>query len=195
MLVKYDGEIGIQLLANAMDWLSKERRPDVDSHQPRKRDSDALVTFNRAWNEWRCEQVTEVVRMVRRTMKRQRPSLVLGAAVTPRGYHIDSVFQDWKRWVREGYIDYAYPMDYFASNRELKNALEWQGEGVPKSSIVPLLGLYERQGAETVPVSAARLTSQMKIVEGSGFSGVGLFSDMRLSAEIEEALRVFGELR
>jgi uncharacterized lipoprotein YddW (UPF0748 family) len=180
LLLKYDGDRGVELLGTTVGWLLADGRGEADS--------GTLVEFNTAWNAWRCRQVTEVVKMVRDTMKKHKPSLILSAATTPRKYHVNCVFQDWKTWVRNGYIDCVYPMDYFANNQELKDALEWQCQGLPKSKIVPILALYKREGKETVPVAPDKLTSQMEIVEALGCSGVSLFSNMRLSEELESAL-------
>lgn len=180
MLLKYDGDRGVQLLGNTVKWLLADGRGEADP--------GTLVRLNTAWNEWRCKQVTEVVKMVRSTMKKRKPMLILSAATTPRRYHVNHVFQDWKTWVRSGYVDCVYPMNYFANNQELQDALEWQCEGLPKSKIVPILALYKREGNEVIPVAPDKLRSQMEMVDAFGLSGVSLFSNMRLSAALETTL-------
>ena len=41
-----------------------------------------------------------------------RPNLILTAAVFPEPNHIDSIMQDWPRWLNEELIDYVEPMIY-----------------------------------------------------------------------------------
>jgi uncharacterized lipoprotein YddW (UPF0748 family) len=183
MILKYSGGSGIKLLKNSLVWLLKI---NLSKEAVNKGHSAKLY---QAWNQWRSDQVTEIVKMVRTTMKKHKPSLTLGAATTPHERDNQyQVFQDWKNWVNKGDIDYSYPMDYFDSNMELKSALQEQCQGVPKSKIIPLLGLYTRKGKKTVAVQPEKLASQLKLLKKLGFTGVGFFSQMRFSKEIEKSL-------
>jgi uncharacterized lipoprotein YddW (UPF0748 family) len=65
------------------------------------------------WNDWRTEQVTQLVRDIRKMMLRVRPKAVLTAAVgavpeESRRNH----FQDSRRWIVEGLVDGLCPMNY-----------------------------------------------------------------------------------
>ncbi len=65
------------------------------------------------WNKWRCDQVTQLVGDVHRTIRQARPGTVLTAAVSSdadratRGY-----FQDARRWAALGIIDGLILMNY-----------------------------------------------------------------------------------
>jgi len=180
MLVKYDGAVGVELLGNAVKWFLSGREDESGSRR--------LVKLNAAWTQFRRDQVTAVVKMVRETVQERKPELLLGAATTPKEAHVNTVFQEWKTWLKRGYMDVAYPMDYFGSVSELRAALAWQTEGLPKSQIVPLLSVYRRDGRKVVPVTPERINAQLDLVRELGFAGAGLFSNQRLSPELEVAL-------
>ncbi|MBT7163292.1 MAG: hypothetical protein HN904_10965, partial [Victivallales bacterium] len=143
--------------------------------------------------QYRSDQVTAVVRMVRETMKKRKPKLLLGAATTPKAIHVNTVFQEWKTWLKLDYMDVAYPMDYYASVKELRAVLAWQADGIPKSQIVPLLSIYKREGGKVVPVTPERINAQLDLVRDLGFAGAGMFSNQRLSPKLEAALSVRGK--
>ncbi len=181
VLLNYDGDAGIALLDKSVDWFLSERAAEPGAQQ--------LIALNATWTQFRCDQVTEVVAMVRETLQAHRPGLLLGAATTPREFHVNHVFQEWKTWIARDYIDVVYPMDYFGSTEALSSALAWQTEGVDKSRIVPLLALYRREGRQTVPVTTDTLQSQIDLVTKEGYAGVGLFSNQRLSPELHTVLK------
>jgi uncharacterized lipoprotein YddW (UPF0748 family) len=66
-----------------------------------------------AWDAWRTEQVTQLVRDLRAMLREARPRIALSAACGPipekaRNEH----FQDVRTWLREGLLDVVYPMNY-----------------------------------------------------------------------------------
>lgn len=77
-----------------------------------------------AWNDWRRQQVTDLVRRVYLSVKKIRPrTVVSGALITfgagptaSGGFHNTEtymrVFQDWEGWAEEGIIDLLVPMIY-----------------------------------------------------------------------------------
>ncbi len=67
-----------------------------------------------AWNRWRAEQVTRLVREIRVALDRAAPDLVVGAAVGPEPERALHHFQDVETWLREGLLDLVFPMNYTA---------------------------------------------------------------------------------
>jgi uncharacterized lipoprotein YddW (UPF0748 family) len=185
MLIKYEGEVGDELLGNTVSWLLAKRGDEPGSKK--------LAALNAAWIQYRSDQVTAVVKMVRETMRKRKPKLLLGAATTPKAIHVNTVFQEWKTWLKLDYMDVAYPMDYYASVKELRAVLAWQADGIPKSQIVPLLSIYKREGGKVVPVTPERINAQLDLVRDLGFAGAGMFSNQRLSPKLEAALSVRGK--
>jgi uncharacterized lipoprotein YddW (UPF0748 family) len=66
----------------------------------------------KAWNAWRTEQVTLLVRDIHRMMRAVRPQAALAASVGSNAEQSLHHFRDELRWAREGLIDQAYPMNY-----------------------------------------------------------------------------------
>ncbi|MGE0160760.1 MAG: glycoside hydrolase family 10 protein [Gemmatimonadales bacterium] len=70
----------------------------------------------RDWDEFRRQQITSLVEEIYRDVKSVRPELVVSAAVVPdRTTALDVRFQEWERWIAEGFLDVAVPMVYTAS--------------------------------------------------------------------------------
>lgn len=77
-----------------------------------------------AWQQWRRDQVTHLMRQLYLEAVALRPRIKISAAVIPWGagptneaawQHssaMTAVFQDWLGWLREGIIDMVIPMNY-----------------------------------------------------------------------------------
>jgi uncharacterized lipoprotein YddW (UPF0748 family) len=72
------------------------------------------------WNQWRRDNVTDLVRSVYHDVERVKPSVEVSASLISWGaYHswkesdaYNVVTQDWFGWMREGILDMAVPMTY-----------------------------------------------------------------------------------
>jgi uncharacterized lipoprotein YddW (UPF0748 family) len=65
------------------------------------------------WNKAKCNQITELVRRVSRSVKELKPEVKVSAAVFPDpGTAYWRVSQDWRRWLSEGLLDMVCPMIY-----------------------------------------------------------------------------------
>lgn len=68
-----------------------------------------------AWNNWRADQVTQLVRDLRGMLKQARPKALLSAACGPVPEKAKKEhFQDVRTWLNEGLFDVVYPMNYAA---------------------------------------------------------------------------------
>jgi len=69
------------------------------------------------WGEFRRAQVTDLVERVYHGVKARRPDMLVSAAVfsdVDDAYR--SRFQDWRRWLDEGFVDVVVPMAYTPRN-------------------------------------------------------------------------------
>jgi uncharacterized lipoprotein YddW (UPF0748 family) len=79
------------------------------------------------YKAWRNAQITNFVRMLRREMKKIKPSAKLSAAVYPKYPEcVESIGQDWGLWLKEGTLDFVCPMDYFPSVSSFREILDRQ---------------------------------------------------------------------
>ncbi len=77
-----------------------------------------------AWAAWRRERVTAFVRDLHQDLQQQRPGVALSGALICYGAGptsasgwgrtsaYTSVFQDWRSWLANGYLDFGVPMNY-----------------------------------------------------------------------------------
>jgi len=67
-----------------------------------------------AWNRWRTEQVTQLVREIRGRVNKVKPGLQLSAAVGVKRESALTHFQDSASWLAQDLVDAVYPMNYAA---------------------------------------------------------------------------------
>jgi len=82
--------------------LSPQPNPSLSpDHQLQQR-----ILWNR-WTEFRIQQVTSFVTTLSNTLRRQRPDLVMSAAVFAHPEHerLQKIQQDWGTWAKAGHID------------------------------------------------------------------------------------------
>ena len=78
-----------------------------------------------AWDNWKRQQVTDLVRKISSLVKVKSLSLAVSCAVIPvveRAY--SNAFADWSAWLEEGIIDYAVLMSYTKDNQFIKEAIK-----------------------------------------------------------------------
>ncbi len=87
-----------------------------------------------AWDNWKRQQVTGLVRKISSLVKVKSPGLLVSCAVIPlteRAY--SNAFQDWSGWLEDGLIDYVVLMAYTKDNQFakeiVKSALGHRGKG------------------------------------------------------------------
>jgi uncharacterized lipoprotein YddW (UPF0748 family) len=78
-----------------------------------------------AWDNWKRQQVTDLVRKISSLVKVKSAGLVVSCAVIPvieRAY--SNAFSDWSAWLEEGIIDYAVLMSYTKDNQFIKEVVK-----------------------------------------------------------------------
>lgn len=127
------------------------------------------------WVDFRADLVSELVRRVSERVRREAPGVILSAAVftNPASDRL-GLGQDWPRWCREGWIDWACPMDYTVSPRLLEAMVKNQKAAIgPKARLVPILGpsLWP-EGTDLTRVTA----EQVEVLRKAGIDGFELFN-------------------
>lgn len=102
--------------------------------------------------QWRRDNITRIVRRLYTEAKRLKPWVKVSSSPVGKsddtgryssfGWNAYSVvYQDVKRWLREGIQDAVFPMMYFRGNQFYPFALDWQ-ENKGGRWVVPGLGIY-----------------------------------------------------
>jgi len=123
------------------------------------------------WDDWRRDQVTEIVAAVRTSSRALRPELRLSAAVwsfADRAYL--ALGQDWRGWLAAELIDFAVPMAYTVDDR-LLGYLAASFSGLPTRDRV-WVGL----GTWLFRKNPPRAVAQLRIVGAADTGGDALFS-------------------
>ncbi len=127
--------------------------------------------LNLRFRDFQRSVITNLVRRIRDTVKDVNPRLVYSAAVwTRHGYYYSVIYQDWVKWMNEGLLDFACPMNYTSDNTVLEERwAENLYDVMGKRPLVCGLGIYllddEYQSLE-----------QIKLIRDYGCDGFLLFS-------------------
>jgi uncharacterized lipoprotein YddW (UPF0748 family) len=141
------------------------------------------------WARYRCEGVTQLVRQVYQGAKAIKPQVAISAAVFYRVAAASNVFQDWPRWLREGFLDYVLPMAYLTEDQQLTEALaEYKTLDPQLARIIPGLSLYMRQAGGVRSRPPELVLRQVDLCRQAGARGVNFFALAYLDDNLISAL-------
>ncbi len=125
------------------------------------------------FRQWRCEQITALVGQVSSEVRAARPGVRVSAAVFNNWErHRFSIGQDWKRWVKEGLVDFVCPMDYTSSMRLFEQLVRSQVHWI--DSAAPLyvgIGPY----SDAAKLTPEQVEAQINVSRRLGADGFVLF--------------------
>ncbi len=135
--------------------------------------SDAAL--KRAWADFRIDCIDLVVSNVAARVRREAPGVKISAAVFGNAAGCaDSIGQNWRRWCRDGWLDFVCPMNYVASPSLLKSAVRTQlkeiGDSVP---------IYSGIGLSTLPddgLDVLQTVMQIEALRSMGMKGYTIFN-------------------
>ena len=141
-----------------------------------------------AWDAWRRDVLTALTTRLADAARRERPGLVLSAAVAPdEAQAVNQKFQDWPAWVKGGVVAALCPMTYTPDSRlfsqQLEAMRERNGAGHP---------MWAGIGAYRLDV--AGIVEKVTLARRAGAQGVVLFSHESLApAQLRQlGQQVFG---
>lgn len=74
------------------------------------------------WHKWRCQQVTNLVKRIRKGLKNFASDVELTAAVVADPEKAQFQYnQDWLVWLRNGYVQRVFPMNYSSNSDDFKD--------------------------------------------------------------------------
>ncbi|MDO5565319.1 MAG: family 10 glycosylhydrolase [Planctomycetia bacterium] len=143
----------------------------------------------KAYNAWRVELITSVVREVRRRVDQECPHVKISAAVF-NSYPdcIDSVGQDWVDWIKKGYLDFVCPMNYSNDPAVFKSMCTRQQKYIadPSFPFYPGIGL-NADGSTQLPSDSI---VQIEMARQLGAKGFCMFN---LTPKTAEAMPLFSQ--
>jgi uncharacterized lipoprotein YddW (UPF0748 family) len=135
------------------------------------------------WNRWRISQVSGFVSELRQRTKALNHKLVLSAAVMAD--YDDAVrynAQDWLSWLREGIVDYVYPMAYKLDRDDFGKEIDAMAASGLQAGIVVGVRAWNGNGGSMLPkegtegYSILDVAERIKLIRDRGFAGISLFS-------------------
>lgn len=123
-----------------------------------------------AWNEWRAEQVTQLVRELREVQQRTRPNAIVSAAVGADAIGASRHFQDWPTWIEEGLVDALIPMNYSGDDLRYEELCEAWGARAEQVRVV--MGIH----AESAQPQVVRARMRDALERFGGYSLFGYLS-------------------
>lgn len=145
----------------------------------------------KAWDGFRSEQVTALVRSIRARLKAESPQVELSAAVQAHPECVNSA-QDWLGWCREGLVDFLSPMDYRSSPAFLRLDLAQQQPILKETgvAIYPGIGV----AASGLQLSEWDVARQIDLIREMDFPGYTFFWLLKGNARVYERLAAGGPL-
>jgi len=131
---------------------------------------DCGTVLKEEWMQFRCDNITTVVRTVSEQAHKLKPNLKVSAAVFgdyPGCKY--GVGQDWVYWCQQHYLDFVCPMDYTDSDTRFRNLVTNQVAAV--NHAVPL---YAGIGQYVIPDD--QVVGQIEMTRELGADGFILFN-------------------
>jgi uncharacterized lipoprotein YddW (UPF0748 family) len=135
-----------------------------------------------AWDNYRRQVLTALVRRLAEAARRERPGLVLSAAVTPdEAQAVHHKFQDWPRWLSDGLLTALCPMTYTPDSGLFQQQVEAASERAGTRPVWAGIGAYR--------LDVAGIVEKVVLARQSGARGVVLFSNESLEPSDLRRLR------
>jgi uncharacterized lipoprotein YddW (UPF0748 family) len=117
------------------------------------------------WRRYLMDGLSDFVRRISLTVKKYSPDLIVSAAVKPDIIIAHwNYYQDWDRWLREGWLDYAVPMNYINDSKIFRERLNQYLDKLPEEKYLVGIALYNQ------PVNdAIRKIAQVQAMGNAGF--------------------------
>ncbi len=135
------------------------------------------------WDNWRRQQVTDLVKSLDQAIKSKNASFLISAAViasNDRAYN--SAFQDWPYWLETSAVDYAVLMNY-SDDLQLTKEFTLAALGLRGNKKV-----YIGIGAFLFKDDPQGLAEEFKLVSSLKPDGIVLFSYDDLSDKLMNSL-------
>jgi uncharacterized lipoprotein YddW (UPF0748 family) len=132
------------------------------------------------WTEFRVQQVTSFVETLSQTLRRQRPDLILSAAVfaKPEYERLQKIQQDWGTWARNGDIDWVVLMSYAEDTSRFEQLITpWLvEEDFGSALVIP--------GIRMLDLSRPEVVDQLQVTRDLPAPGYALFATADLQTDL-----------
>ena len=139
------------------------------------------------WLQFRRDNITALVKLVHDEAKAIRPTIQISAALFGNWMSDrDGVGQDWELWCRNGWLDFACPMDYVDSAVAFKGKVKRQIAWAHDVKLCPGIGL----SCWTKPQDPLNMIEQIQAVRDLGLKGYTVFNFDNYARVVLPSLRL-----
>jgi len=132
------------------------------------------------WRSFRTSRMTGLIARIRTAVTRQRPEIVVSAAVAPDAREaLQRRLQDWNGWLEAGYLDAICPMAYATESAKFEEQVTAARDGAGTHPVWAGIGAYRLSAQQTV--------NNIQTARRLGAAGVILFSYDSLVAQRQTA--------
>lgn len=121
-----------------------------------------------AWNQWRTDQVSQLVSEIRAMMRQEKPGMMLTSAVGAVRKNALTHFQDGLRWLNDDFVDAVVLMNYVNERRDYAERIDPWLMGKKRGVVVP--GLYSREMPGKSTTDAAEI-SKLQLTDSISKTG------------------------
>ncbi len=109
-------------------------------------------SFFLQWRKYLLDGLSDFVRKLSGTIRAHSDKVIISAAVKPdiAAAHWD-FYQDWDRWLREGWLDYAVPMNYTPDSELFQRRIDSYLEKLPADKYLVGIALYNQTPEASIP--------------------------------------------
>ena len=125
-----------------------------------------------AWDQYRMNAVSGLVKETYERIKLIDENIDLTAAVKPNLLDAKNRwFQEWNKWIDEGFIDYVVPMNYFKEISDFNNSIQIMKSYISTEDLDKII-----IGIATYNQDAQSAADKVLLTRLNGFQGVSVFS-------------------
>jgi len=135
-------------------------------------DQEFVDSMNIAWKQFRQDAVSELVNDTYGSIQQSGKKITLSAAVKPNIVEARNRWnQDWGCWIKDGYIDFVVPMNYFKEIRNFNNSVQIMKSNLHVNDMNRVI-----MGVATHNQDAQSVADKILLSRLNGFKGVSVFS-------------------
>jgi uncharacterized lipoprotein YddW (UPF0748 family) len=127
-------------------------------------------TYRELFRDFRRDRINELVQKCSYAIKKIRPNIIISAAVIANAPVARKVyFQDWKEWIKRGYLDMVFPMSY---SQYMDEFIKYMNVSLDIRNKLPIyMGVHIKKHTKV------KLTAeQIRLIYKNNFYGFCVFS-------------------
>ena len=163
--IQFDDHMSLPKAFGYDDWTRSRYESETGRQVPR-------FSTDKAWTQWRADQITYAMANLHRAVKSVQPKLVFSVSPNRYDFAYRNHLQDWKAWLERGIIDelivQVYRRDYRAFVADLRQPEIRQAKAQVPTSVGILTGLSRRR------IGMYQIKQQARAAQAEGL-GVSFF--------------------